>query len=590
MINIKSGESLLFMEETKERKELNIDFSSSRRFFEQEGSSRVITSGSLYMFFALINAGCIWIFIILATNWEGLKYFGLTTAINGIVGLIGIGISRYFIAEIKTAFIIDEELGRLKSVSYSKLLFLLGVVMITMPFTLGSFITNQLLRECIFASGFSSILIYSNFVFQIGLEIKNRYDIIAFLSIFNGIFLLGWGFLFMTFNFNPFWFAFYPFFNLSTTALLGYFFIRVTPYSIKDIFQASLRTRTMKTRASQNIRELIEKNQIWLYIKNSLFSMLTNIQNSKFFEDILFFFAAIYLAIFTGSAYQGYALSLLTVLMTYGAVKSVILYYSAPLNIEIAEACAKDQHENIENSINDSTRISSILALGFLTAMFALSGELLLYLHRDLFYEGGILNAEMYSMAQILFILIIISQFIYGYSTLFGNALIGSGNGKSAARGFLITFLIISALSPILIFIFGLLGIGVVMLISSLFLLPYTIIQLKKNLRINYQVKISRLIPNLLILFIILMIFPFNSTMSLLFGIILGATIYLLLNPFFGVSIPEDLQMINDLFNTLKLKIFGNLIVYVMKTTYNLSPLNKNKIISEENRLILVKK
>ena len=225
MINIKSGESLLFMEETKERKELNIDFSSSRRFFEQEGSSRVITSGSLYMFFALINAGCIWIFIILATNWEGLKYFGLTTAINGIVGLIGIGISRYFIAEIKTAFIIDEELGRLKSVSYSKLLFLiglgLGVVMITMPFTLGSFITNQLLRECIFASGFSSILIYSNFVFQIGLEIKNRYDIIAFLSIFNGIFLLGWGFLFMTFNFNPFWFAFYPFFNLSTTALLG---------------------------------------------------------------------------------------------------------------------------------------------------------------------------------------------------------------------------------------------------------------------------------------------------------------------------------------------------------------------------------
>ncbi|MCK4286087.1 MAG: hypothetical protein KAX18_07780, partial [Candidatus Lokiarchaeota archaeon] len=178
------------MEKSEERKELKIDFSRSRRFFEQEGSSRVITSGSLYMFFALINAGCIWIFIILATGWEGLKYFGLTTAINGIVGLIGIGISRYFIAEIKTSFIIDEELGRLKSATYSKILFLvglvLGVAMITVPFTLGSVITNQLLRECIFASGFSSILLYSNFVFQIGLEIKNRYDIIAFLSIFNG--------------------------------------------------------------------------------------------------------------------------------------------------------------------------------------------------------------------------------------------------------------------------------------------------------------------------------------------------------------------------------------------------------------------
>ncbi|MHA2181691.1 MAG: hypothetical protein ACXAAH_09735 [Promethearchaeota archaeon] len=582
------------MENKEERKDLKLDFSRSRRFFEQEGSSRVITSGSLYMFFALINAGCIWVFIILATDWEGLKYFGLTTAINGIVGLIGIGISRYFIAEIKTAFIIDEELGRLKSATYSKILFLiglaLGVVMITMPFTLGTVITNQLLRECIFASGFSSILIYSNFIFQIGLEIKNRYDIIAFLSIFNGIFLLGWGFLFMTFDFNPFWFAFYPFFNLSTTFLFAYFFIKVTPYSIKDIIQASLRTRTMKASASPKIRELIEEHQIWLYIKNSLFSMLTNIQNSKFFEDILFFFAAIYLAIFTDSAYQGYALSLLTVLMTYGAVKTVILYYSAPLNIEIAEAYAKDQHETIENSINDSARISSILALGFLTAMVALSGELLLYLHGDLFYSGGILDVNNYSMARILFILIILGQFIYGYSTLFGNALIGSGNGQLAAKGFLITFIIITALSPIFIFIFGLLGIGIVMLISSLFLLPYTLIQLKKKLNIKYRLRIYRLIPNLIILFLILWTFPFINTITLLFGIFLGAIIYLMLNPFFGVSIPEDLQMINDLFSTLRLKIIGNLIVSTMKRTYNISPLNKDKIVLEKNKLVLVKK
>ena len=318
--------------------------------------------------------------------------------------------------------------------------------------------------------------------------------------------------------------------------------------------------------------------------------MLTNIQNSKFFEDILFFFAAIYLAIFTGSAYQEYALSLLTVLMTYGAVKAVILYYSAPLNIEIAEACAKDRHETIEDSINDSTRISSILALGFLTAMVALSGELLLYLHRDLFFDGGTFNAEIYSMTQILFILIILGQFIYGYSTLFGNALIGSGNGQSAARGFLITLIIISALSPIFIFSFGLLGIGIVMLISSLFLLPYILIQLKKKLNVNYRLRIYRLIPNLLILFFILWVFPFINAITLFFGITLGAIIYLFLNPFFGVSIPEDLQMIHDLFKILRLRLVGALIVNVMKNTYNYSPLNKDKIILEKSKLILVKK
>ena len=74
------------MEKEQDRTEINIDFSRDRKFFEQEGSSRVITSGSLYMFFALVNAGCIWVFIILATGWDGLKYFGLATAINGIVG------------------------------------------------------------------------------------------------------------------------------------------------------------------------------------------------------------------------------------------------------------------------------------------------------------------------------------------------------------------------------------------------------------------------------------------------------------------------------------------------------------------------
>ena len=571
-----------------------IDFIREHKFFEKEGSSRVITSGSLHMFFSLINAGCIWFFVVIGTGWDGLQYFGLTTAINGIVSLIGIGISRYFIAEIKAAFVVNEELGRIKATTYSKLLLLigsgLGLIMITIPFVFGFFITNLLLRECIFASGLSSFLIYGTLVFQIGLEIKNRYDIIAFTSIFNGISILVFAFIFISFNLNPFLFAFYPFFNIITSILLIYFFKRLAPYSIMEIFKSSLRSRNMRKRAPPEVKDLIEQHQILLYMKNSVFSMITNIQNSKFFEDILFFFAAIYLAIFTDPSYQGFGLSLLTVLMTYGAVKAVILYYSAPLNIEIAEACAKESYQTVEESINASTRISSILALGFLTAMIALSGELLFYLHRDFFIDSGVFDSNLFYISQILFILIITGQFIYGYSTLFGNALIGSGNANLAAKGFGITLLIIIGTTPIFIFFYGILGIGIVMVISSLFLFPYILIQLKRKLNINYNFKLSRLIPNLLILFLILWIFPFNGAISLIIGIIICASIYLFLNPFFGVSIPEDLQMINDLFRTLKLKFIGNLIVNTMINTYNISPLNKNKIILEESKLILVKK
>ncbi|MFX0028256.1 MAG: polysaccharide biosynthesis C-terminal domain-containing protein [Candidatus Hermodarchaeota archaeon] len=581
------------MEKEQDKTEIAIDFSRERKFFEKEGSSRVLTSGSLYMFFSLINASCIWIFIILGTDTNLLTYFGLTTAINGIVSLIGIGISRYFIAEIKTAFVINEELGRIKATSYSKLLFLIGVGlglgMIATPFVFGFIISNILLRECIFASGFSSFLIYGTFMFQIGLEIKNRYDIIAFTSIFNGIFILFFAFIFIFYNLNPFGFAFYPFFNIITLILLIYFFKKLAPYSIRELFKAKLRPRNMRQIASPEIRDLIESHQIMIYLKNSLYSMMINIQNSKFFEDILYFIAAIYLAIFDPS-FQDLGLRLLTVLMAYGAVKSVILYYSAPLNIEIAEASVKDRHETIEESINASTRISSILALGFLTAMVALSGELLFFLHRDFFIEGAIFNRDLFIMSQTLFIMIIAGQFLYGYSTLFGNALIGSGNAGLAAKGFTITLLIIIISSPLFIYFTGILGIGIVMLISSLFILPYILIQLKRRLDIDYNFKIYRLIPNLIILFLIMWLFPYNSTISIMIGIILGATLYLFLNPFFGVSIPADLQMINDLFNTLKMKLFGDLIVNAMRTTYNFSPLNKDKIVLEEDRLVLIKK
>ncbi len=104
---------------SKGKKKLHFDFKRERKFFENEGSSRAITSGSLYMFFSLINAGCIWIFIIIGTDWSGLTYFGLTTALNGILSLIGIGITRYFIAEIKAAYVINEDRIKLqRTLSY----------------------------------------------------------------------------------------------------------------------------------------------------------------------------------------------------------------------------------------------------------------------------------------------------------------------------------------------------------------------------------------------------------------------------------------------------------------------------------------
>jgi len=383
--------------------------------------------------------------------------------------------------------------------------------------------------------------------------------------------------MFIAFGWNPIYFAFHPFFNITTFILFGYFFHKFAPYSFKDILRGKLSSQKMREKTPQEVQNQIEDKQTLLFLKDSLFSTITNMESLGIFGNLLIFFAALYLAIFNPE-FQSLGVSLLTVLMIYGAVKTVILYYSAPLNIEIAEACIKEKHQIIEDSINNSTRISSILALGFVVGMIALSGELLIMLHSEFFTSNGSFDNELFLLAQTLFIMIIFSQFAYGYATLFGNALIGSGNGRYAAIGFGTTLLIIIGVSPICISLFGILGVGITMIISIIFLLPYMAIQLKRKLNIKFHFKLGRLAPNLVILFLIFALIPIKGTTGLVIRIILGGLVYMMLNPFFGVSIEEDLKMYEDIFETLKMKPLGKVIVRLMVFSYNISPFNKDKI------------
>jgi len=569
------------MEKTSNNENRIFNRDPERKFFEEEGSSRAITSGSLSMMFALIGSTCIWLFMILATGWDGLQYFGLTSAINGITGIFGMGIQRYFIVEIKEAQTINMGLAKIKATVYSKLLLIVGIILgfilIIGGLVLGMLLNNELLQICLIASGIYTFFGYTHAVFFSGLEVKNRYDILAFLSIFGGIFLLIWAYLFIIYEWNPIWFAFHPFFNIPTIFLMFYFFHKHADYSFKDILKMRLSTKSMIKKSTQDVHVGIKNKQVRLFLKNSIFSMLINMESLGLFGHLFVFFTAFYIWIFF-PAFQGVAVSLITIIMIYGAVKTVILYYSAPLNNECAEAQCKDFHDIIEDSINNSARVSSIFAMAFIVGMIALSSEILLLLHRNFFYSGEIFDSELFYTAQILFIMIIFGQFAYGYATLFGNALIGAQKPRYAAIGFGITAIIIIVGSPLCIYLFGLLGVGIIMIISNLFLLPYILIQLKKQLNIKLHFKLGRLAPNMIIFFLVIVLIPFQGIEGLLFKMVMGAVIYMVLNPFFGVNIPEDIKVIYDVFKTIKLKPLGTLIAYSLKASYNISPFNKDKI------------
>lgn len=569
------------LKESSNEKFSKLNLKKKSKFYEEEGSLRAITSGSLRLMFSLASAAFVWILTIVGTTWDGLKFFGLTTAIFGVVNVLNIGFSRYFSIEIKEAFTIDENLGKIKASSYSKVIMFIGIIISIVLFIMSFFFENSLLSFSFIGASINTILAYFNTTFSLGIEIENRYDILSFVNIFSGIFFFFSTLVLLAFDFSPELVAFYPLVNIIPLFFYLYYFAKISPYEYRDIFFGCLTSKSMKKNANEEVKELIEEDQFWKFIKNSILTVITNLESSGIFRNLLLLLAALYLAIITPST-QGLSISILTILLAYGAVKSVVVYYSAPLNLEIAEARVKKKKNIIEESINDSVRISSFLALGILIGIVFLSGDILKLLHIDFFLDAGSFNFALFNSTRLLFIFIITGEFAYAYSTLFGNALIGSGHPRFASIGFAVTLGIILIASPFIITLFNLLGVGLLLMGSAFFVLPYLALQLRYQLQIKYHFRIFRLIPSLIIISLIFVFFPISNTFTLILCMLIASLVYIVLNPLFGVSLPRDIKMIRQILSTLRLKPFGRLFSCIMAKIYNFSPLNKEKIILEE--------
>lgn len=78
-------------------------------------------------------------------------------------------------------------------------------------------------------------------------------------------------------------------------------------------------------------------------------------------------------------------------------------------------------------------------------------------------------------------------------------------------------------------------------------------------------------------MFLFMFFFPVSDTTTFILSIVLGGLIFLFLSPFFGVSIPEDVKMLEDLFGIVKLKLLGKIFGKVLLFLYNISPFNRKE-------------
>jgi len=546
-------------------------------FYEVPGAARAMTSGSIHMMIALLSSTCIWIFTIIVSGNEGLTYYGTTSFLLGLLGVLGNGFSQAYIAKIKEAYVIDPEVGKRKATGFSKIIWILGLISSMASFLLFIFTPpeNIYLKVAAFACIFQTLFGFMQVTLGNGLAIVNRYDLIAFSGATWGPTLLVWGFIWITFDWPPEVFAFYLILaNLISITVGYYFFHKHCPYSLMDIIKGDFFSRKVINSVEPELKQYFEHNYVLKYIGYSAFSTVTNLEGIGVFWNLLAFFATLYL-FYISPGIQGIAIEIITIVGIYASVRTVILFFSGPLNVELSEAVTKGNHDMVDEIFNNTTRVASLLGLGFCAGMCAIARHLLQFLHAATFQSNSGFNEELLLQGQVLMILTIIGQFAFGFAVLFGNALVGSGNAKYSGIAFSITTGILIALAPLMIYTTGFVGIGWVQVFANIFILPYMIWQIKKRLKIKIHFRFLRLLPCITIMFLFMYFFPVVDSTTFIIDIVIGGVIFLILCPFFGVSIPPDLEMLEDLFGIMKLRFLGRLFGKGLIGIYNISPFNR---------------
>jgi O-antigen/teichoic acid export membrane protein len=558
----------------KNDKSIEEDEIAKTKIFDQEGSSRAVTSGFYSFTFSIVGSLTLWVFNVIATGNDGLAYFGLISAILGITQIFSTGFGQSFIAKVKAAYVKDPDLALKKASSYFRIYILIGCIIALITFILAIIIPDPFFQINLLMAIPPLLLTYTVGLIGNMISVKNRFDITAFIGSFYGLVVFIVGAILITNGIDAVAFTLIPLFvGLWGTVLTIFFYRRVSPFTIKEMYTKG------KTFSEDSVD----------FVKYTSYSTLTNLESIGVLGNIIVVLTAVSLSIYE-PAMRLLSLQIMTIIMTYViAAKIIIIFFSGPFNIEIAEAVTKNNKKIIQQTITDVGRISSIMGLILLVLLSAGAGHLLRILHLSVFQENGNpINESLLISSQIVFILFAFGQFCYGYSALFGNALIGGGHAKKSAIGFAIALILTIILTPILTLLFGFVGAGITMFITGLILLPYMLIKVKNSLNVKLNFRVLNQIPYLIIVFLLILFYPLEAVLEhithnnnlpialiglvMLLGILFAFIIGI---PFFGVMGPGDGKLIRDITKSFNAEKLGNLLIKLGHFFYYLNPLHK---------------
>ncbi|MHA1821357.1 MAG: hypothetical protein ACTSVC_12850, partial [Promethearchaeota archaeon] len=499
-------------------------------FYEKAGSARAVTSGVYVLIFSLVGSILMWGYYIIATGTGGLEYYNLAFTISTIMNIFAAGFSSAFATKVKEAMVLSREKALERIGVFSKIFLILGVLMTAVSILMALFISDHYISFCIWAV-VPQILInhYLTILLNI-LNVRNRYDITGAITGQFGVFVFVFGFLFIEKGVPGEYHAFFPLIvSVGYLLLMLIFFKRVTKYTQKEILFSG---------------KLFSK-ETGEFLKYSSLTTVTNLDALGVLGNVIFLITAFILTVKYPESEKLALMQIFSVVAGYVVTKLVIVFFAGPFNVEIAEAYAKGDHKLINSVINNTGRIVVMMGLLVMAMLAGASRSLLTILHRSAFTDSnGVLNVSLLNIGIILFILCAIGQVFYGFGTFFGSALVGADRAKDSAIGFGIALILNVILSILLVYFLDLIGAGLTMLITGIFLVPFMLRRIKRHFGVKFEFRILRQIPHLIIIFSILYFIPFGSMYGVIPDIIIlggiGALTLIIFLPFFGVVSPKD--------------------------------------------------
>ncbi len=540
--------------------------------FNEAGQNRAVVSGTYNMIFSVISSLVLWALMIVGSGSNVIAYYTLGGATYGILAIVSTGFSQAYVALVKEDLVRDRAKALQTASIYTRFMLFYGIIVGTGSLIAGIIITDPLYKY-VFLLGAPAF--YLNLCFRDilvwNLMVVNRYDLSGFLGAFWGLVNVSIGIGFVFGGWPPEWFPIVG--AISSLVSLPFaitYFRKYSPFTLRELYTTA------------RIRQDPRTGKIMRY---SMLTLVSNMESFQLVSNVNVFAMSLSLAIFYPEI-RFVGTAMLGIINIYAQLKCALLYFASPLNVELAEAYAKGEHDTIEETINHSARFSVMIGFGIIAGFCGLSGLILRELHQNFFItESGAFNETLFGTAQFVLILMMIGQGGFGVACLFANALIGTENAKVSALIYSLALGCTAFLTPFFIIVLRLelQGIAWSTLIVGILTMVVMGLATKKTLNVNYDFRLVNLVPLLVLVFAILFflsqgILTGIVLVDILIGVVFVVVIFLLGLTFFGVFQDEkDWALLGDLYRAFGMGKRADDMVKFGKKMYNLNPLHRNK-------------